>query len=153
MDFHYLRRTICIWGDLVKLRYGKSKADSPGLWKRMKKYVQSMARIFHGFRLDNAHSTPLIVGEYFIRKARNVNKSLMIFAELFTGSGDIDAIFCKRIGINALVRELNHNRTANDIYHNLHWLSRAQEVSVGALKHLPFIDIASNSHKKILTPH
>lgn len=91
----------------------------------MKEYVQEMARIFHGFRLDNAHSTPLVVGQYFMRKARNENKNLMIFAELFTGDGKKDAIFCKRIGINALVRELNHSRTPLDLYHNLHWLSRA----------------------------
>lgn len=52
----------------------------------MKIYVQSLAKIFHGFRIDNAHSTPLHVGEYFIRKARNANKNLLVFAELFTGS-------------------------------------------------------------------
>lgn len=84
-----------------------------------------MARVFHGFRLDNAHSTPLIVGEYFMRKSRNVNKNLMIFAELFTGDGEKDAIFCKRIGINALVRELNHNRSSLDLFNDLHRLSKA----------------------------
>jgi glycogen debranching enzyme len=35
-----------IWGDLVKLRYGKGKQDSPALWKYMKKYVSNMARTF-----------------------------------------------------------------------------------------------------------
>lgn len=84
-----------------------------------------MAKVFHGFRLDNAHSTPLTVGEYMMRKARNMNKNLMIFAELFTGDGVKDSIFCKRIGINALVRELNHNRNPLDLFHNLHWLSRS----------------------------
>jgi glycogen debranching enzyme len=39
-SFHYLRRTIIIWGDLIKLRYGRTKKDSPALWKRMKIYVQ-----------------------------------------------------------------------------------------------------------------
>lgn len=104
-DFHYLRRTIIIWGDLVKLRYGKSKADSPFLWKRMKEYVRKMAQVFHGFRLDNAHSTPLHVGEYLMRKARKVNSDLLIISELFTGSGEIDALFTKKIGLNGLVRE------------------------------------------------
>lgn len=39
LNFHYLRRTIVIWNDLVKIRYGKSKKDCPLLWKRMKQYV------------------------------------------------------------------------------------------------------------------
>jgi glycogen debranching enzyme len=69
-EHHYLRRTIVIWGDLVKLRYGNSKRDSPNLWKRMKKYIQSFSQIFNGIRIDNAHSTPLNVGEYLMRKAR-----------------------------------------------------------------------------------
>ncbi|KAL4459433.1 hypothetical protein ABPG74_018046 [Tetrahymena malaccensis] len=151
-EFHYYRRTICIWGDLIKLRYGSTKKDSPGLWKRMKKYIQEMAKVFHGFRLDNAHSTPLHVGEYFMRKARNVNKNLMIFAELFTGNGQKDAIFCKRMGINALVRELNHNRNPLDLYHNLHWLSRSQESSVGSLPRLFQFDFSTNQKKTHLVP-
>lgn len=52
----------------------------------MKKYTQLLAKHFHGFRIDNAHSTPLHVGQYMVRKARNVNKNLLVFAELFTGS-------------------------------------------------------------------
>lgn len=103
--FHYLRRTIVIWGDLVKLRYGDSKSDSPFLWKHMKEYVRKMASVFHGFRLDNAHSTPLHVGEYLMRKARKVNTDLLIISELFTGNGDMDALFSKKIGFNGLVRE------------------------------------------------
>lgn len=119
----------------------------------MKKYVQTMASMFHGFRLDNAHSTPLVVGEYFMRKARNANKNLMIFAELFTGNGNKDAIFCKRIGINALVRELNHNRDSLSLYHNIHWLSRSTEVSVGNLTPLKVIMNPLNGNlKTVLTP-
>jgi hypothetical protein len=40
----------------------------------------------------------------------------MIFAELFTGNGTKDALFCKKIGINALVRETNHNKNSLDLY-------------------------------------
>lgn len=45
-----------------------------------------MAKIFHGLRLDNAHSTSLVAGEYMMRKAKKINQNLLIFAELFTGS-------------------------------------------------------------------
>lgn len=53
-------------------------------------------------------STIRHVGEYMIRKARNKNKNLLVFAELFTGDSTMDAKFCKSIGINALVRETIH---------------------------------------------
>jgi glycogen debranching enzyme len=85
-EFYFLRRKVNIWGDLVKLRYGNSKEDSPKLWNHMTEYVQLMARYFNGFRIDNCHNTPLHVGKYFIEKARNVNHSLIVFAELFTNS-------------------------------------------------------------------
>ncbi|EGR29515.1 hypothetical protein IMG5_154030 [Ichthyophthirius multifiliis] len=151
-EYHYLRRTINIWGDLVKLRYGNSKKDSPGLWKRMKQYVQLMARIFHGFRLDNAHSTALNVGEYFMRKARNQNKNLMIFAELFTGNVTKDAIFCKKIGINALVRETNHNKSSLDIFGQFCYLSRVSKYGVGSLDKLIQINLQNGEKKEILVP-
>lgn len=57
----YHRRQINIWGDCVKLRYGSCPADSPYLWQHMTKYVQDMASVADGFRLDNTHSTPLHV--------------------------------------------------------------------------------------------
>jgi len=104
-NFQYLRRNLVIWGDLIKLRYGESKKDCPALWKRMKQYVKRAAEIFHGIRLDNAHSTPMHVAEYFVEKARKVNPNIFVFSELFTGSKELDALYSKRIGLNALIRE------------------------------------------------
>lgn len=66
-----------------------------------------MAKIFHGLRLDNAHSTSLVAGEYMMRKAKKINPNLLIFAELFTGSAEKDSVFTKRLSINCLVRETN----------------------------------------------
>lgn len=65
-DFSFLRRRVSIWGDSIKLRYGKCPADSPYLWEHMSKYVSTMAEIFDGFRLDNAHSTPIHVCQYLL---------------------------------------------------------------------------------------
>jgi glycogen debranching enzyme len=75
-----------MWGDLVKLRYGERPSDSPALWAHMTAYVQGLAETFQGLRLDNAHSTPQHVGEYMMKKAREVNENLLVFAELFAGS-------------------------------------------------------------------
>lgn len=105
-DWHYLRRTINIWGDSVKLRYGNCPADSPYLWEHMSKYVSSMAKIFDGFRLDNAHSTPIHVCEYLLQVARTHRQNLFVMAELFTPAAELDALFSGRLNINGLIREI-----------------------------------------------
>ena len=66
VGWHYLRRTINIWADNIKLRYGSCPADSPYLWEHMTKYCQDMASVADGFRLDNTHSTPIHVCQYLL---------------------------------------------------------------------------------------
>jgi len=52
-----------------------------------------MASVFDGFRLDNAHSTPIHVSYFLLQCARSINPNLYVMAELFTSSSLADAIF------------------------------------------------------------
>lgn len=116
----YIRREVIVWGDCVKLRYGSGPQDSPYLWERMSKYVEMSAKIFNGFRIDNCHSTPLHVGEYFLDLARRVNPNLYVVAELFTGSEMMDCLFVERLGISSLIREAMQSWSEEELSRLVH---------------------------------
>ena len=124
----YLRRQVVIWTDSIKLRYGKSPEDNPFLWDHMTKYIQSVASVVKGLRIDNAHSTPIHVAEYFIRKAREINPQLYIMAELFTGNEDDDINYINRLGINSIMRNAYHKTSPSDITRLL-WSSGGRAVA------------------------
>ncbi|KAE9971343.1 hypothetical protein BLS_004479 [Venturia inaequalis] len=101
----YLRRELIVWGDCVKLRYGATREDNPYLWDRIASYVRLMAKHFHGFRIDNCHSTPLPLAQYMLDEARKVRPDLVVCAELFSGSEEMDFVYCEHLAISCLIRE------------------------------------------------
>ena len=111
----YMRRAVIVWADCVKLRFGKGPDDNPFLWKYMTEYTQLLAGMFDGFRIDNCHSTPIHVAEHLLDAARKVNPNIYVFAELFTGSEEMDAHFVSQLGINSLVREAMNGGDPKDM--------------------------------------
>lgn len=141
----YLRREVIVWGDCVKLRYGTGPEDSPYLWKRMTKYVQILARVFDGFRIDNCHLTPLHVGEALLDAARAVNPNLYVVAELFSGSEAMDKIFVERLAINTLIREAMQAHLAQELSRLVH---KHGGKPIGSLAWLPLDDFVYPANKE-----
>jgi len=81
----------------------------------MTKYVEVLASMFDGFRIDNCHSTPIHVGEFFLDVARRVKPNLWVCAELFTGDENLDTYFVSRLGINSLIREAGNGHDPKDM--------------------------------------
>jgi len=98
----------------------------------MSKYVSQMASTFDGFRLDNAHSTPLHVCQYLLQVARCHNKNLFVMAELFTPSAEFDALFVRKLNINGMIRELQNREGGREIGTYFHHLT-CQEAVLGGL--------------------
>ncbi|KAH3671298.1 hypothetical protein OGAPHI_000521 [Ogataea philodendri] len=142
----YLRREVIVWGDCAKLRYGAGPDDSPYLWSRMIEYSKLLASLFHGFRIDNCHSTPLHVGEAMLDAARQVNPNLYVVAELFSGSEELDIVFVERLGISSLIREAMQAYSINELSRLVH---RHGGPPIGSFKWLPLDELAYPVHKEL----
>jgi glycogen debranching enzyme len=139
----YLRREVIVWGDCVKLRYGSKPEDSPHLWARMIEYSKLSAKLFHGFRIDNCHSTPLHVGTAMLDAARSVNPNLYVVAELFSGSEEYDIMYVQQLGISSLIREAMQAHSIGELSRLCH---KHGGRPIGSFRWLPLDTIAFPAH-------
>jgi glycogen debranching enzyme len=59
---------------------------------------------------------------WLLQAAREINPNLYVMAELFTSSAELDAVFCKNLNLNGLVRELQNRydaKSLGDYFHSL----------------------------------
>ncbi|CAR21052.1 bifunctional 4-alpha-glucanotransferase/amylo-alpha-1,6-glucosidase [Lachancea thermotolerans CBS 6340] len=142
----YLRREVIVWGDCVKLRYGAKPEDSPFLWKKMSEYIETCAKLFDGFRIDNCHSTPLHVGEYYLDLARRHKPNLYVAAELFSGSEAMDCLFVERLGTSSLIREAMQAWSEEELSRLVH---RHGGRPIGSYKFMPLDDFAYPTNRQV----
>ena len=133
-DWQFLRRKVKIWPDNVKLRYGSSPDDCPRLWAYMKKYVQDMASVCDGFKLNAMH-TPLHVSDYMIKAAREKNSNLMIIGK----ANSPEQI--RKLGINLIVRELEDKKSIEELADNFRFAN-----SCGEFANLGFSEFDESFH-------
>ncbi|KAI9136440.1 glucanotransferase domain of glycogen debranching enzyme-domain-containing protein [Paraphysoderma sedebokerense] len=146
----YFRREVIVWGDCVKLRYGKNRDDNPWLWDHMASYTKLMASLFHGFRIDNCHSTPIHVAQYLLDLARKERPDLYVIAELFTGDERTDEVFVSKLGINSLIREAMQAWDTKELSRLIH---RYSGDPVGSFKSAVFAPNPSIMTLKPSAPH
>ena len=112
--WNYLYRNVITWNDCVKINYGQDLSSVSPWFHIIEAHVESLSKVFSGFRIDNCHGTPLWVTEHLINLSRCHKPNLLVLAELFTNSPEIDTLYTSKIGINLLLREsLSHNCTSS----------------------------------------
>lgn len=112
--WNYLYRNVITWNDCVKINYGQDLTACSSWFHIIEAHVVSLSKVFSGFRIDNCHGTPLWVTEHLIHVARSHNPNLLVLAELFTNSPEIDSLYASQIGLNLLLREsLAHQNPAS----------------------------------------
>jgi glycogen debranching enzyme len=103
----------------------------------MREYTEKMASIFHAFRIDNCHSTPLVVTAYLLDRARYVNPNLYVIAELFTNSEECDLRYVTQAGLNSLIREAMR---ASDSFELSRQIYRYGGIPAGSMSIPPQLD-------------
>ena len=140
----YLRRQLVAWTDSIKLRFGNEPKDSPFLWDYMKKYTCNIAKLFHGIRIDNCHSTPIHVAKHLLQEARSIRENLFVTAELFS-SNENESNYVEKLGLTCLIRESMQCSTPENLSSKFYEYNGGSRKAVGSL--FPsLISIAKNPY-------
>ncbi|RWS26695.1 glycogen debranching enzyme-like protein [Leptotrombidium deliense] len=100
----YLKREMKVKKKSVKLNFNEKKEDSKFIFDHLKRYIETTAKIFHGFVINDVSSIAPHALTYFIDLARSVNPDCFIIGEMpnITCQSDVDLI--NTLGLSAVIR-------------------------------------------------
>ena len=90
-------RSFVICPEAIRIRYGPLGSEPE--WEYMGKYVDSMARVFKGIRIEDAANTPAGVLEKLVTRARRTNPDLLLL------TADLRAKQSVSLGVTRVLRD------------------------------------------------
>lgn len=110
-QWHTLTRSFIICPEALRLRYGPLGTEPE--WEYMGEYVNSMARVFKGIRIEDAANTPAEVLERLITGARRSNPDILII------TADLKTAQSVRLGVTRVLRDAADTATLSQLLQSI----------------------------------